>query len=113
MLTDIVFFLFETVIHRVHLQGTRTIVDNLDNGYSVLPILTNYEGALDCYDKTISTEGKTGLYRGFGVMVLQYLVHYMLIRVIKFVITEAAYFWRANPKPVERTSPSVVYHDGP
>lgn len=113
MLTDVVFFPFETVVHRVHLQGTRTIVDNLDNGYSVLPILTNYEGAIDCYDKTIKVEGKAGLYKGFGVMVLQYMVHYMLIRVTKFVITEVAYMWRAKPKPVERTSPSVVYHDGP
>lgn len=113
VLTDVVFYPFETVIHRVHLQGTRTIVDNLDNGYSVLPILTNYEGTIDCYDKTISTEGKAGLYKGFGVMILQYTVHYMLIKVTKFVITEVAYMWRQKPKASEKTSPSVIYHDGP
>lgn len=42
--TDVLFYPLETILHRLHLQGTRTIVDNLDTGYSVLPILTNYEG---------------------------------------------------------------------
>lgn len=44
MTTDVLFFPFETILNRLHLQGTRTIVDNLDTGVSVLPILTNYEG---------------------------------------------------------------------
>ena len=44
IVSDVVFYPFETILHRLHLQGTRTIVDNLDTGYSVLPILTNYEG---------------------------------------------------------------------
>lgn len=44
IVSDVIFYPFETILHRLHLQGTRTIVDNLDTGYSVLPILTNYEG---------------------------------------------------------------------
>ena len=31
---------FETILHRIQLQGTRTIIDNLDSGYSVVPIMT-------------------------------------------------------------------------
>lgn len=49
---------------RLHLQGTRTIIDNLDTGYSVLPILTSYRGALDCYHTIVGEEGKAGLYKG-------------------------------------------------
>lgn len=62
--TEILFYPFETVLHRLQLQGTRTIIDNLDTGFSVVPILTSYEGAVDCYRTTIATEGVTGLYKG-------------------------------------------------
>lgn len=64
MTTEILFYPFETILHRLQLQGTRTIIDNLDSGYSVVPILTNYEGAVDCYRTTIAAEGVSGLYKG-------------------------------------------------
>lgn len=64
MSTEVLFYPFETILHRIQLQGTRTIIDNLDSGYSVVPILTNYEGASDCYRTTIATEGVSGLYKG-------------------------------------------------
>lgn len=64
MTTEIVFYPFETILHRIQLQGTRTIIDNLDSGYSVVPILTSYEGASDCYRSTIASEGVSGLYKG-------------------------------------------------
>lgn len=64
MSTEILFYPFETILHRIQLQGTRTIIDNLDSGYSVVPILTSYEGAADCYRSTIAAEGVSGLYKG-------------------------------------------------
>lgn len=64
MTTEILFFPFETILHRLQLQGTRTIIDNLDTGYSVVPILTSYEGAVDCCRSTIASEGVPGLYKG-------------------------------------------------
>lgn len=64
MTTEILFYPFETILHRIQLQGTRTIIDNLDSGYSVVPILTSYEGASDCYRSTIASEGVSGLYKG-------------------------------------------------
>lgn len=64
MTTEVLFYPFETILHRIQLQGTRTIIDNLDSGYSVVPILTSYEGAVDCYRSTIAAEGVTGLYKG-------------------------------------------------
>lgn len=107
--TDVLFYPFETILHRLHLQGTRTIVDNLDNGCSVLPILTNYEGPFDCYDKSLSAEGTPGLFKGFGAMVLQYTIHITLVQGTKFLLTEISKLMRSNSKPVHRVSPPIVY----
>lgn len=66
MATEVIFYPLETIMHRIQLQGTRTIIDNLDTGYSVVPILTSYEGAMDCYRTTVAVEGVSGLYKGRG-----------------------------------------------
>lgn len=107
--TDVLFFPLETILHRLHLQGTRTIVDDLDSGFSVLPILTNYEGPFDCYDKSLNAEGTSGLFKGFGAMILQYVVHITLVRGTKFLLTEVSRLMRSNSKPNHRSSPPVVY----
>ncbi|XP_019753590.1 mitochondrial outer membrane protein SLC25A46 isoform X2 [Dendroctonus ponderosae] len=109
--SDIVFYPCETIVHRLHLQGTRTIVDNLGDGRSVLPILTNYSGALDCYSKCILTEGTTGLYKGFGALILQYVAHIALIKISRFVLTEVgALLKKPEPKlpnPVDDSPPAI------
>ncbi|KAJ8975679.1 hypothetical protein NQ317_019634 [Molorchus minor] len=102
--SDIVFYPCETIVHRLHLQGTRTIVDNLDNGRSVLPILTNYTGATDCYENCLATEGVCGLYKGFGALILQYSAHIALIRISHFLLTEIGTLLR---KPKQKPQPAV------
>ena len=49
LLADVLLYPLETVLHRLHLQGTRTIIDDLDSGLSVLPITTRYDGVFDCF----------------------------------------------------------------
>ncbi|XP_011871367.1 PREDICTED: solute carrier family 25 member 46-like [Vollenhovia emeryi] len=98
---DIVFYPFETVIHRLHLQGTRTIIDNLDTGKSVTPLLTGYSSAVDCYRTIISTEGPLGLYKGFGALVLQFAVHFMVLRATKWLLTELGAMLMPKPKPTK------------
>ncbi|KAH8368820.1 hypothetical protein KR084_012143, partial [Drosophila pseudotakahashii] len=88
--TEVIFFPLETILHRLQLQGTRTIIDNLDNGYDVVPILTNYQGVVDCYQTTIVTEGVSGLYKGFGAMVLQFAAHVAVIKLAKWVVNQIA-----------------------
>lgn len=90
MTTEILFYPFETILHRIQLQGTRTIIDSLDTGYSVVPILTSYEGAVDCYRTTIATEGMAGLYKGFGAMILQFVAHVAVIKLTKWIVTHVA-----------------------
>ncbi|CAH0562117.1 unnamed protein product [Brassicogethes aeneus] len=109
IITDIVFFPCETVVHRLHLQGTRTIVDNLDNGRSVLPILTNYSGPIDCYESCIATEGNLGLYKGFGALVLQYIAHIALIRVSHFLLSElGGVIWKQKKVPPPQDDPNNI-----
>lgn len=99
--SDIAFYPCETIVHRLHLQGTRTIIDNLSDGRSVLPILTNYSGAIDCYEKCIATEGTSGLYKGFGALILQYIAHIALIKLSRFVLSEIGdLLKKPAPKPI-------------
>jgi len=64
-------------------QGTRTIIDNTDTGLEVLPIITRYDGAFDCYATIVSEEGFSGLYKGFGALVLQYALHVAVLKVTR------------------------------
>ncbi|CAG9808379.1 unnamed protein product [Chironomus riparius] len=86
--SEILFYPFETILHRIQLQGTRTIIDNLDTGTQVVPILTSYEGAFDCYVQTIHSEGFGGLYKGFGSMMLQFAAHLAVIKLSKWIINQ-------------------------
>lgn len=99
MTTEVLFYPFETILHRIQLQGTRTIIDNLDSGYSVVPILTSYEGAVDCYRTTVATEGVCGLYKGFGALVLQFAAHVAVIKFTKWVVTQITEAYSTKPPP--------------
>ncbi|XP_078422248.1 mitochondrial outer membrane protein SLC25A46 isoform X4 [Cetorhinus maximus] len=54
---DVLVYPLETVLHRLHIQGTRTIIDNTDHGFEVLPINTQYEGMRDCINVIKKEEG--------------------------------------------------------
>lgn len=99
MTTEVLFYPFETILHRIQLQGTRTIIDNLDSGYSVVPIMTSYEGAIDCYKTTIATEGISGLYKGFGAMILQFAAHVAVIKLTKWIVTQITEICSSKPPP--------------
>lgn len=85
LLADIMLYPCETVLNRLYLQGTRTIIDNTDSGMGVIPINTKYEGLMDCYKSILMEEGVTGFYKGFGALVLQYAIHAIIIRLAKYL----------------------------
>ncbi|XP_011500274.1 PREDICTED: solute carrier family 25 member 46-like [Ceratosolen solmsi marchali] len=85
---EIVFYPLETIIQRLHLQGTRTIIDDLDTGRSVTAMLTDYSGVVHCYQTIISTEGVLGLYKGFGALIIQFAIHTLVLKVSKWIFTE-------------------------
>lgn len=86
--SDAVLFPLELVMHRLYLQGTRTIIDNLDTGTSVMPILTGYEGPLDCLATTVAQEGRLGLFKGFGALLLQTSLIVILYKVVKISLVK-------------------------
>ncbi|XP_025900274.1 solute carrier family 25 member 46 [Nothoprocta perdicaria] len=82
---DIMLYPLETVLHRLHIQGTRTIIDNTDLGYEVLPINTQYEGMRDCINTIKREEGMLGFYKGFGAVIVQYTVHVAVLQLTKIL----------------------------
>jgi len=93
---DVLLYPLETVLHRLHLQGTRSIIDNLDSGIEVTPILTRYEGVADCFSTILQEEGISGLFKGFGAVVLQYAVHFLIIKFSSKIISQIAQVF-SNP----------------
>lgn len=83
LVTDIVTYPLETVLLRLHLQGTRTIIDDTDNGFSVVPLCTNYDGFSDCVQCIVQVDGVGGLYKGFGALLLQYFVQLVIVKMSK------------------------------
>ncbi|XP_077989272.1 mitochondrial outer membrane protein SLC25A46-like [Glandiceps talaboti] len=82
---DVVLYPLETALHRLHIQGTRTIIDNTDFGTEVVPIDTQYEGLQDTFDSIRSLEGRMGFFKGFGALVLQYALHLAILKLTKSI----------------------------
>ncbi|XP_061656265.1 mitochondrial outer membrane protein SLC25A46 isoform X2 [Phyllopteryx taeniolatus] len=88
---DALAYPLETTLHRLSLQGTRTIIDATDgavpaatgagNGGSplVLPVNTQYDGLADCVHAIRRKEGWAGFYRGFGALAAQFALHGALL----------------------------------
>ncbi|GAB6018753.1 hypothetical protein CHUAL_000426 [Chamberlinius hualienensis] len=88
LVSDVLLFPFETILNRLHVQGTRTIIDNLDTGYEVTPIITRYEGAIDCFNTIIATDKIPGFFKGVGAVVLQYAIYFLVMRLTKLLFKE-------------------------
>uniref|UniRef100_A0A915Q017 Solute carrier family 25 member 46 n=1 Tax=Setaria digitata TaxID=48799 RepID=A0A915Q017_9BILA len=86
MLADFALYPFETVIHRLYIQGTRTLIDNLDNGVTAISITGKYVGFFDCFRTILNREGFWPLYAGVGALGLQYVLHLCLLRFIRSVV---------------------------
>ncbi|RWS18025.1 solute carrier-like protein [Dinothrombium tinctorium] len=85
---DALLYPLETILHRLYLQGTRTLIDNIDSIVRVKPVISNYDGPVDCYRSIVSNEGTTGLFKGFGALVLQYAIHFAFLKVTHIVFQE-------------------------
>ena len=92
LIADVVLYPLETVLNRLHLQGSRTIIDNLDSGFEVVPVITRYEGFYDCCESIRSEEGFGGFYRGFGALVLQYTIRLAAIKTCTILAREIVKF---------------------
>jgi len=96
---DLLLYPLETVLHRLHLQGTRSIIDDLDTGREVVPILTRYEGVADCFSTILQEEGFRGLFKGLGALLLQYGVHFLIIKFSSKIISQVAQLFSNTATP--------------
>jgi solute carrier family 25 protein 46 len=61
-LSELICYPAETVIHRLYIQATRTLFDNLDTGTSAISITAKYTGFFDCFKNIVNREGVSALY---------------------------------------------------
>lgn len=84
-IADLVLYPFETVLHRLYIQGTRVLIDDMDTGLAVSVIQTKYTGIIDCFRSILVEEGIWGFYQGFGAFVLQFLIHAVGLKVVQYL----------------------------
>ena len=99
--------IFRFFLLRLHIQGTRTIIDNLDTGSSVIPILTRYDGFFDCWATVIREETHWGLFKGFGTLLFQYALQLAVIKGSLFTIRHLADVVRGSPLHEPTVPPAV------
>lgn len=102
-IADIICYPMETVMHRLYIQGTRTLIDNLDNGVSAISITAKYAGFYDCLRSIVQREGFCALYSGIGALTLQYLLHFSFLRFVRWLFEYGTRTMSAqlqNPPPV-------------
>lgn len=75
----------ETILNRLIVQGTRTIIDNTDYGYGVIPINTRYDGFIDCAQMISETEGVFGFYKGIGNMFVEATLQFAILKIAKII----------------------------
>uniref|UniRef100_F1KYZ9 Solute carrier family 25 member 46 n=1 Tax=Ascaris suum TaxID=6253 RepID=F1KYZ9_ASCSU len=85
VLADLACYPFETILHRLYIQGTRTLIDNLDNGVSAISITAKYSGFFDCSRSIVNREGFWALYSGVGALAIQYLLHFSFLRLVRWM----------------------------
>ena len=76
----------ETILNRLYVQGTRTLVDNLSSGLIIKPVLSNYQGFFDCKKAILANETNLGFYKGIGSLFLQFSLQFLIIKITKSVI---------------------------
>ncbi|CAH8627768.1 unnamed protein product [Heterobilharzia americana] len=91
---DVILYPVETLVLRLCVQGTRTLVDNMDTGDVVVPIVSSYDGFFDALRSTLDLPvGFLGLYRGFGALVAQYALQALFIFGIRCLYEHLLYLW--------------------
>ena len=85
LIADVVLYPLETIVFRLHVQGTRTIIDDTDNGIGVVPLCTNYDGMKDCALTICREEGALALFKGIGAVFLQCVIQACVLKITKSI----------------------------
>ncbi len=110
-LANFIFYPYETILNRLFVQGTRTIVDNLDKtGVGCVAINTRYLGLVDCCRTIIETEGQwgRGFYKGIGFLMLKFGLIYTSAHCLKFLIERLAIIYTQNTSELSKFHHYVI-----
>jgi hypothetical protein len=110
-LSNFLLYPYETILNRLFVQGTRTIVDNLDKtGVGCVPINTRYLGLFDCCRTIIETEGTwgRGFYKGIGFLILKFGLIYASAHCLKILIEKLAIIYTQNTSELSKFHHYVI-----
>jgi solute carrier family 25, member 46 len=96
---------YETVLNRLFVQGTRTIVDDLDKTVvGCVAINTRYMGFFDCCRTIMETEGNwgRGFFKGIGFLMLKFGLIYASAHCVKLFIERLAVVYTQNTSELSK-----------
>ena len=104
-LANLLLYPYETVLNRLFVQGTRTIVDDLDRtGAGCIAINTRYVGVFDCCRTIVENEGSfgRGFFKGIGFLVLKFGAIYAGAHCLKVLIERLAIVYTQNTSELSK-----------
>lgn len=110
-LSNLLLYPYETIINRLFVQGTRTIVDNLDKtNASCVAINTRYLSLFDCCREIIETEGSLGqgFFKGIGFLILKFGLIYASSYGLKILIERLAIIYTQNTSELSKFHHYVI-----
>lgn len=103
---DVICYPAETLLHRLMMQGTRTIIDNCDTGSDVIPVSAHYTGVVDAVRAILVEEGPAGFNKGLGALILQYGVQLALVRLAKLALEHMLSLYKPTGPALSPVSPA-------
>lgn len=85
-IADLTLLPLELIMNRLHLQGTRAIVDNVLDARSVIPYYAGYSNAQQCVEALVDSEGAPSFWKGASALVIQYTARFAVIHTIRVVM---------------------------
>ncbi|CAH8584587.1 unnamed protein product [Schistosoma turkestanicum] len=116
-IADVILYPVETLVLRLCIQGTRTLVDSMDTGDVVVPIVSSYDGFFDALRSSLdSPVGILGLYKGFGALIAQYTLQALFIYGIRCLYEHLLCLWappftdnKIHSRPNSRPNVSTAF----
>lgn len=110
-LANFLLYPYETVLNRLFVQGTRTIVDNLDKtNIGCVAINTRYLSLFDCCRTIFETEGSggQGFFKGIGFLILKFGLIYASSYGLKILIERLAIIYTQNTSELSKFHHYVI-----
>ena len=79
LLTDLILYPLETTIVQLTTQGLPMLIDDVEDGNSVVFLSSSCDGLIGYFNNAWSTHGLSGMFRGLSSLILQYGIYALLL----------------------------------